>query len=65
MRPLAELERNAQLSPIHSLIEMVCLAQQAGAIDEAKGAELFGHIVERFQKVSTPAARTAASGDPK
>jgi Flp pilus assembly protein TadD len=63
LRPLPQVERAALLAPIDSLIEIVCLAQQAGTLDETQAAELFGKIVERFQKVSSPAARTAASLD--
>jgi len=63
LRPLTQPERAALLAPIDSLIEIVCLAQQAGTLDETQAAELFGKIVERFQKVSAPAARTAASLD--
>ncbi len=63
LRPMSQVERAAQLAPIDSLIEIVCLAQQAGTIDETQAAELFGRIVERFQKVTTPAARTTASLD--
>ena len=63
LRPMSQAERAAQLAPFDSLVEIVCLAQQAGAIDEAQGAELFGHIVERFQKAVSPALRAAASLD--
>jgi tetratricopeptide (TPR) repeat protein len=56
-------ERGAQLAPIESLIEILCLAQQAGSIDAAQSAELFGKVVDRFLKVSTPGERTAASLD--
>jgi tetratricopeptide (TPR) repeat protein len=62
-RPLSETERAAQLAPFDSLVEIVCLAQQVTAIDEAQSAALFGKIVERFQKVASPALRTAASLD--
>jgi hypothetical protein len=63
LRQMAPPERAAQLAPIESLIEIVCLAQEAGAIDEAHSAELFSRIVERFQKVTGPAERTAVSLD--
>jgi hypothetical protein len=63
LRPMSDNERAAQLAPLDSLIEIVCLSQQSGAIDEAQGAELFGKIVERFQKVTSPALRTSASLD--
>jgi len=62
-RSMPETERAAQLAPFDSLVEIVCLAQQAGTIDEAQGAELFGKIVERLQKAASPALRTAASLD--
>ncbi len=61
IRQLSPVERAAQLAPIDSLIEILCLAQQAGTIDEARAAELFGKIVERFQKVTGPAQRTVVS----
>ena len=63
LRPKTLMERGAQLAPIESLIEILCLAQQAGTLDPAQSAELFGKIVERFPKVSTPGERTAASLD--
>lgn len=63
LRPLSEFERAVQLAPLDSLIEMDCLAQQAGAIDDAQGAEVFGKIVQRFQKVTSPAQRVSASLD--
>ena len=63
LRPMSETERAAQLAPLDSLIEIVCLARQSGAIDETQGTELFGKIAERFQKAASPALRTAASLD--
>jgi len=63
LRPLSDTEKAAQLAPFESLVEIVCLAQQAGAIDEAQGAELFGKILEGFQKAASPALRSAAALD--
>lgn len=63
LRQLSYMERAAQLAPIDALIELVCLSQQSGAIDEAKAAGLFGKIMEKFRNVSTPATRVAASVD--
>ena len=63
LQEMAEPERAAQIASFESLIEIVSLAQQAGAISEAQGADLFGRIVDRFQKAATPAMRTAASLD--
>ncbi len=61
MRSLEGLEKNAALGTFHSLVKILCLAQQAGALDETQAAELFGKIVERFQRVNSPATRAIAS----
>ncbi|MGH9593632.1 MAG: hypothetical protein ACRD5L_11105, partial [Bryobacteraceae bacterium] len=61
MQSLEGLEKNAALGTFHSLIKILCLAQQAGALDETQAADLFGKIVERFQRVNSPATRTVAS----
>jgi Tfp pilus assembly protein PilF len=63
LRQMAPAERAAQLASIESLIEIVCLAREAGTIDDTQSAELFGKIVGRFQKVTGPAERTALSLD--
>jgi tetratricopeptide (TPR) repeat protein len=56
-------EKNAALGLINPLIEMVCLAQEAGTLSEAQSAGLFGQVVEAFQNATSPAAQTAAALD--
>ena len=63
LRARPDAERAAQLGPLNALIEIVCLARQAGTLDEAKSAELFGRIVVGFQGISSPAQRTTVSLD--
>jgi tetratricopeptide (TPR) repeat protein len=63
LRSRPEGERGADLAPLNSLIEIVCLAQQTGTLDQARSAELFGRIVKAFQQVASPAQRTSTSLD--
>src|SRR5262245_43883185 len=52
-----------RLAPIHSLTEILCLAQQAGTLTENQAAQLFGAMVERFQRAASSPARVQASLD--
>ena len=61
LRQISPVERATQLAFIESLIEIVSIARQAGTIDEKQSTELFGKIVERFQKAAAPSERTAVS----
>jgi Flp pilus assembly protein TadD len=63
LRARPEAERMDQLASLNSLIEIVCLAQQAGTLDEAKAADLFQRIVTGLQAATSPAQRTVASLD--
>ena len=63
VRARPDAEKGAELAPIYSLIEILCLAQQAGALSEAQSAELFGRITTGFQGAASVAARTAVSLD--
>lgn len=61
LRGLSEEARGSYVAPVSSLIEILCLAQQAGTLDEKQSADLFGRVVETFQHAAGPAAWTAAS----
>jgi len=63
LRVVPDTERGPRVASLHALFEILCLAQQAGSLTEVHAADLFGAIVERFQKATTPALRTAASLD--
>jgi hypothetical protein len=63
LRGLADAAQNAQLGLLDPLLEMVCLAQESGALNEAQSADLVGKILQRFQQATSHAARTAASLD--
>ncbi len=60
---LSNSDKNTALASVHSLIKILCLASQSGALKEKQAAELFGKIVERFQQTSSAAAQTTASID--
>ena len=58
---LGDSDKNAALASVNSLIKILCLASQAGTLNEKQAAELFGRITERFQQATSVAARTTAS----
>ena len=55
------LELNVILGELHSLIELISLAQESGALDAKTAAGLFDRICVRFTKANSPAGYTAAS----
>lgn len=61
LRSLNDSDTNAALGSVNSLIKILCLASQAGTLNEKRAAELFGKVVERFQQASSVAAQTTAS----
>ena len=63
LRSASAQDKDARLAAFSSLIEMVCLAQDAGSLNEAQSAELVGQIVEGLQGKASEAERTAASLD--
>ena len=63
LRGRSDSDRKDILADLSALIEIVCLAQQSGALNEMQSAELFGRIVEGFQNAASAAARTATSLD--
>jgi Tfp pilus assembly protein PilF len=63
VRARPDAEKGAALAPIYSLIEILCLAQRTGALNEARSAEIFSHEIAEFQGAASVAARTAASLD--
>ena len=62
-RGASEIEKNTRLATLNSLVKILCLAQQAGTLNEAQAATLFGKVIDGVAKASSPAARTAASLD--
>ena len=63
LRDRSDEEKNAVLPAVNSLIEIICLAQEAGRFDEMQSAELFGEVVKKLQVATSPAVRTATSLD--
>ena len=63
LRDRSDDEKNAVLPAVNSLIEILCLAQEAGRFDEMQSAELFGEVVKKLGEATSPAARTATSLD--
>jgi Tfp pilus assembly protein PilF len=61
VRSLSNEERSEELATIHSLIKIVCIAQQVGSLNETQAAAVFGDIVERLHKAMSSAARTSES----
>ncbi len=61
LRPLGRLQLNLVLGELHSLIELLCLAQESGALEPAAAAELFGRLCDRFAKAVSEADTTSAS----
>ncbi len=62
-RAASEAEKNARLATLNALVKILCLAQQAGTLDEAQAATLFGKVMDGLEHAASPAARTAASLD--
>ena len=62
-RSASEIEKNARLASLNSLVKILCLAQQAGTLEEVQTPALFGKVIEGLQKSPSPAARTAVSLD--
>jgi tetratricopeptide (TPR) repeat protein len=62
-RGASEAEKNMRLATLNALVKILCLAQQAGTLDEAQAATLFGKVMDGLQRAASPAARTAASLD--
>ncbi len=60
---LPRLQLNLLLGHVHSLIELLVLAQEAGSLPGKTAAELFGAVCDRFAKAATPADYAAASLD--
>ena len=52
---------NVILGELHSLIELISLAQEAGALNPKTAAELFDSVCLRFLKTTTPAGYTSAA----
>jgi tetratricopeptide (TPR) repeat protein len=63
LRSASAEDKDARIAALSTLVQMVCLAQEAGTISETQGAELVGQIVERLQSAGSDAERTAASLD--
>lgn len=61
LRRLSTLELNAAAGQLHALIELLCLAQQSGAMEEKRSATLFRVLCERFSAAASPADWTRAS----
>ena len=55
------LELNVVLGELHSLIELISLAQESGSLDARTAAELFDGVCVGFSSASSPAGYTAAS----
>ena len=62
-RGASEAEKNTRLATLNALVKILCLAQQAGTLNEAQAATLFGKVMDGLEKAASPAARTAASLD--
>lgn len=64
LRGAQRVELNVMLGELHSLIELISLAQEAGAIDPAAAAGLFDSVCVRFGKAAGSASGyTSASLD--
>ena len=63
LHELSRLQLNAVLGHIHSLTEILCLAQESGALKPARAAEIFGAMADRFDKAAGDADYTRASLD--
>ena len=63
LRAVPEVEQNVVLGELHSLIRLLCLAQEAGRVTEQQSAALFALLCERFLKSGSPAEYATASLD--
>lgn len=61
LRGYSPLELNLALGQLHALIELLCLAQQSGALDQKRSAEMFGMLCERFAAADSRAEWAGAS----
>ena len=62
-KTVPRLELNGKLGQLHALIEILCLAQESGAIEPKTAAELFGVLCDRMGKASSATDDTLASLD--
>ena len=60
---LPRVELNTVLGDVHSLMALLSLAQESGAMGPEAAAEVFGVFADRFAKASNEAAYTSASLD--
>ncbi len=57
------VELNRILGQVHSLIKLICMAKQAGRLDEGQSAELFALLCRRFSGAASARDFTEASLD--
>jgi len=60
---LDAVELNRVVGQLHSLLKLICMAKQAGRIDERQSTELFALLCDRFIAAASPREFTMASLD--
>ncbi len=60
---LPRIQLNLMLGQVHSLVELLCLLQDADSLPAKTAAELFGAMCGRFAKAATPDAYATAALD--
>lgn len=61
LRNLPRLQANTVLGHVHSLLALLCLAQESGAISPPAAAQVFGSLSARFAKSAGDGAYAAAA----
>ena len=61
VQSLPKMQLNLLLGHLHSLIELLALGQETGALDGKAAAELFGSLCDRFASASSAADYSIAS----
>ncbi len=63
LKGLPEVEMNTVLGEFHAIAQLLCLAQESGALDRTRAAEMFGQLAEQFGQAASPADFASASLD--
>ena len=61
LRQLDDVGLNRVLGQLHALIKLICMAKQAGSLDERQSADLFFALCERFGAAAVSRDYTVAS----
>jgi len=61
LKGMQDLQVNTVLGEFHALTQLLCLAQESGALEEKRAGELFGQLTGKFGQAASPADFASAS----